>query len=68
MEIDVSIERIDNGYVVIGKDSSKSRIYYPSLEDFANSYILENLREIDKQIKEHEIPKKPFTFKLVSDL
>ena len=68
MEIDVQIERIRNGYVITGNDSTKQRTFYPTLEAFASTWIVENLREKDKQIQEHETPDEPFTFKLVSDL
>lgn len=68
MEIDVQIERIDNGYIVTGNDSTKNRIYYPSLEKFAEAWIVEKLREHDRSIREHGMPEKPFSFRLVSDL
>lgn len=68
MEIDVQIERIDNGYIVTGNDSTKNRTYYPSLEKFAEAWIVENLRESDRAIREHKMPEKPFTFRLTSDL
>lgn len=68
MEIDITIERIDNGYILSGKGVTAGKHYYKDLETFAMLNIVENLREIDKQIKEHQIPKEPFTFKLVSDL
>lgn len=68
MEIDVQIERIDNGYIVTGNDSTKTRTYFPSLEKFAEARIIENLRDIDKSIREHKQPDNPFTFKLISDL
>lgn len=68
MEIDVSIERIDNGYIITGNDSTKTRTYYPSLEKFAWSWIVEQLKERDRSIREHAIPDEPFTFKLKSDL
>lgn len=56
MEIDVQIERIDNGYIVTGNDSTKNRTYYPSLEKFAESWVIEVLRERDRSIREHELP------------
>lgn len=64
MEIDVQIERINNGYIVTGNDSTQSRTYYPSLEKFAEARIVEQLREHDRTIREHEMPEKPFTFRL----
>ncbi len=68
MEIDVEIERIDNGYIVTSNDSARSRTYYRNLEDFATVWIVETLREADKSISHCEPPAEPFTFKLKSDL
>lgn len=68
MEIDITIERIDNGYILSGKGVTTGKHYFKDLETFANVVLVEELREIDKRIMEHEKPKEPFTFKLVSDL
>ena len=68
MKIDVSIERISNGYIVTGNDSTREKRYYPNLEAFAEVWIIELLRESDICIREHEAPTKPFHFKLESDL
>ena len=68
MNIDVTIERIDNGYIVTGNDSTKNKHYYDSLEKFAYSRILEDMREKDKEIREHELPDEPFAFKLITNL
>lgn len=68
MEIDVKIERIDNGYIVTGNDSTKTRTFYPNLVNFAECWIIEQLKERDKSIREHTAPEKPFSFKLTSDL
>jgi len=68
MNIDVTIERIDNGYIVTGNDSTKNKNYFVSLEKFAESQIIEDLRELDAAIREHEKPNEPFTFKITSDL
>jgi len=68
MEIDVQIERIDNGYIVTGNDSTKTRTFYPTLEKFAEAWIVEQLRERDRSIREHYTPERPFNFKLTSDL
>ena len=53
MEIDVQIERIDNGFIVTANDSTKSKRFYPSMEAFAESQIIEPLRDADKYFKEH---------------
>lgn len=68
MEIDVTIERIDNGYILSGKGVTKGKHYFKDLETFGMVAIVEELRELDKIIREHEKPKDPFTFKLVSNL
>ena len=70
MNIDVKIERIDNGYVVSGKDESGEayKRFYANLENFVASMILEDLRDIDKSIREHKIPTEPFTFKLTTNM
>jgi len=68
MNIDVSIEVIDNGLIVTGNDSTKNKRYFASLESFINSEILEEAREMDRDIKYHEPPEKPFSFKLNTDL
>lgn len=56
MEIDVTIERIDNGWIVSGKGVTTGKHYYDSLEKFANLCIAEDLREIDKQIRHMKTP------------
>lgn len=68
MEIDITIERIDNGYILSGKGVTEGKHYINDLETFGMVVIVEELRELDRKIREHENPKKPFTFKLVSDL
>lgn len=68
MEIDVTIERIDNGWIISGKGVTSGKHYYDSLEKFAALQILENLREIDKQIRHMRPPEKPFVFRLTTDL
>lgn len=68
MEVDVQIERIDNGYIVTGNDSTKNRTYYQNLETFLEARVMEELRDRDRLICEREMPDKPFSFRLVSDL
>ena len=67
MKFDLKIERIDNGYIFSGESVTDGKHYFRSLEDFAN-IITENMREIDRKIKEHESPNEPFYFKLTTDL
>lgn len=68
MEIDVTIERIDNGFIVSGKGVSNGKRYYKTLEQFAMICIVGNMRETDNLMKHQEIPDEPFYFKLSSDL
>lgn len=67
MEFDLKIERIDNGYIFSGKGVTQGKHYYSSLEDFANT-IIEEMRESDSKISQHELPDEPFNFKLTTDL
>lgn len=68
MNIDVSIEVIDNGYIVTGNDSTNNKRYFSSLESFVKSEILENIKIKDDDIKHQATPEKPFSFKLTTDL
>jgi hypothetical protein len=68
MNIDVSIEVIDNGYIVTGNDSTKSKRYFSSIESFVTSEILEAAKGIDREMKRFEESKQPFSFKLTTDL
>lgn len=52
--IDVTIERIENGFLVTGNDGSKSKRYFPSLEKFVESEMLEAAKEEDKFYREHD--------------
>jgi hypothetical protein len=67
MEIDVEIEQIDNGFIVTGNDSTKGKEYFPTIEKFLESRLLEQVRELDTQLKQHE-PSNKFSFQLKSDL
>jgi len=68
MEIDVKIERIENGYIVTGNDSAETKMFYPSLATFAECQIIEYLRDRDKSIREHSVSKKSFNMKFTCDL
>ena len=67
MKYDLKIERIDNGYIFSGEGCTGGKHYFRDLEAFGNS-LMEDLRERDKVIREHENPSEPFTFKLDTDL
>lgn len=68
MEIDVKIERIENGYIVTDIDSTGNKCFYASLEDFATCRVVENLREKCSDIKHSEAQGETYTFKLTTDL
>ncbi len=51
MNIDVSIEAFDSGYIITGNDSTKGKRYFSSLESFVTYEILESAREKDTDIK-----------------
>ena len=51
--IDVHIERIQNGFIVTGNDSTKVRRYFPSLQAFVESEMLELAKDEDKYFREH---------------
>jgi hypothetical protein len=57
INIDVEIERISNGYIATGNDSTKQRCYYRSLVEFAESVLLQELHNQDKYFKEHDTEK-----------
>ena len=68
MDIDIQIERIDNGFILTGKGVTAGKHYYKDLETFVMLSIVEEIREIDKKIKESKMPEEPFIFKLSSNL
>lgn len=67
MEIDVEIEQIDNGFIVTGNESTKGKEYFPTIARFIENRLLEQVRELDDDIKRSESNKK-FMFYLKSDL
>ena len=71
MEFDLKIERIGNGYIFSDKGVDDGDVdakrQYKTLKEFGNS-LMEELREKDRVINQHETPVKPFVFKLTTDL
>lgn len=53
MEIDVEIERISNGFIVTGNDSSGTKEYFSSIEKFIECRVIDPVKEIDKYYREH---------------
>ena len=54
MNIDVTIERIENGFIITGNDSCQVPRYYPTLEKFVIGQIVEEMQEEDKMHRECE--------------
>ncbi len=52
--IDVHIERIQNGYIVTENDSTNCRRYYSSLESFVKLAMLDLAKEEDRYFSEHD--------------
>jgi hypothetical protein len=65
VELIVQIERIENGYIVT--DGEDTRVFYGSLEEFAQARIVEPLRETDRRIVHHERPDHPFRLSLIGN-
>jgi hypothetical protein len=53
LNIEVHVERISNGFIVTGNDSTKTKRYFPSMEDFVKSEILEAAKEEDRYFREY---------------
>lgn len=64
MEIDVEIERISNGFIVTGNDSTKTKEYFPSIEKFVESRVIEPMQDEDKYFREHNSDGERRRFKL----
>jgi len=47
MEIDVEIERISNGFIVTGHDSTKTKEYFPTMEKFVESRVIEPIQDAE---------------------
>ncbi|SEQ48059.1 hypothetical protein SAMN03080615_01617 [Amphritea atlantica] len=64
MEIDVQIERISNGFIVTGNDSTRTKQYYPSMESFVEDWVIDPIKDADKYFKEHNADGEIRRFKL----
>ena len=47
MEVDYTIERIENGYIATGNDSTKAKNYYSTIQAFIAARITEEIAEIE---------------------
>ena len=63
MNIDVTIERIANGFIITGNDSTREPTYYPTLEKFVIGHIVEQMQEEDKMHRECETLGLKYTLK-----
>ena len=59
MKIDVLIERIENGFIVISNDSEKRKVYYRSIVEFFELEVAEQVVEESRSIMEHEASTTP---------
>lgn len=64
--IDVRIERIQNGYIVTENDSTRCRRYFPSLVSFVESGMVEAAKKEDKYFNEHYADGAQFNMRAVS--
>ena len=68
MKLDISIEVIDNGYIVSGEGVTSGKRYARSLEGFFTEMISECMRDADTVIKEHELIGNVYKLTLDTDL
>ena len=65
----VRIERISNGFLVTDSDSMKGKSFYPTLVDFVNARVLEDIKDKDEYFITHDAEGEEFSFDLsVCDL
>lgn len=58
INVDVDIERISNGYVVTGNDSTRQKRYYVSLTDFIEISLKDDLLEIQNMYRQLDYEEK----------
>ena len=68
MKLDISIEVIDNGYIVSGEGVTNGKHYVRSLEGFFTEMISEHMRIKDKSIAQHEETGETYKLTLETDL
>ena len=67
MNSDYIVERIDNGFIVTGNDSTKNRRYFSSLTELVQLHITEEIKELEKMYREHEYRDETLHFKFSLD-
>lgn len=68
MEVDVTIERISNGYIVTNNDSSHQKTFYGTLGEIMNARVIEDMNDIDRSLREHSPSDETFSFRVITDL
>ena len=53
-KIDYKIEKISNGYLATGNDSTKQKTHYNSIEDFIHANMIEFIQDTERYFKEHD--------------
>ena len=54
MHINVTVERIANGFIITENKPDKMPTYYPTLEKFVIGHIVEDMQKEDKMHRECE--------------
>ena len=54
LNIDFKVEKISNGLIVTGIDSTRTKTYYKSLEDFFNQMVIEPAKEADEELRHYD--------------
>jgi len=67
MKINAKLERISNGFIATFIEDSPNnntgqKVYYPSLPDFVRSQFEDEMRDMDRSIKEHDSEGSVITF------
>lgn len=65
MNIDASIKRISNGYIIKNKDNPEAEVFYQSLREYCEAVVSEGFKDKDKYFREHDADGEIFTVTLV---
>ena len=53
MKIDYELERIQNGYIAKGNDSTQCKIYYETIKEFLAATTADHINELQETHKHH---------------
>ena len=65
LDLDYKIERIENGYIITGNDSTKTKRFYPTIREFINAQIEETLCDLEFLNKTHDESGTEYEFKML---